>query len=94
MSKSFLLFSLALGGLVIAGCNKDENPAPVTPPAATAPSAPSTAAATQAASDAINKATTAATDAKDKAAAAVGDIIKSAPTTAPAVPAIPTPDSK
>lgn len=52
MSKSHVLFSLALGGLVLAGCSKDETPTPSptqtpttvpsTPTPTPAPPAPST----------------------------------------------------
>jgi hypothetical protein len=42
MLKSHVLFSLALGGLVLVGCSKEETPVPVTTPAAGPTSAPST----------------------------------------------------
>jgi hypothetical protein len=35
MSKSYVLFSLALGGLALAGCSKEPEPTPVPVPPAT-----------------------------------------------------------
>jgi PBP1b-binding outer membrane lipoprotein LpoB len=96
MFKSHMLFSIALGGLVLAGCNKDENPAPVAVPPATAPTTvpatlpslpslpPVTLPATLpgAASDAIDSGKAAAADADKK----VGDVItKTTPATLPSV---------
>ncbi len=93
MSKSYVLFSLALGGLVLAGCNKDEKPEPVPVPPATAPSTapttepavnvpatvPTTLPATGAAADGV-KPSLASSEIK---AATPGTVAKDAPTTNP-----------
>ena len=89
MSKSYVLFSLALGGLVVAGCNKEETPAPAPASPATAPSAspatepasaPTTGPTTSAALDSANAVVAGA---ERKAEDGVAAALKSAPTTSP-----------
>jgi len=90
MFKSQVLFSLALGGLVLAGCNKDENPTPVAVPAAT------TTSTTMPTTDIVVPAVTLPTSvpapvgaaidgAEKKATDIVGDAKKSLPTSLPSL---------
>jgi hypothetical protein len=97
MYKSHVLFSIALGGLVLAGCNKDENPTPQTVPASMPSSMPTTDATTMpatmpttttapaAAAPAIEDGKALAANVEKKGADAVAGLTKSIPTTIPSI---------